>query len=315
MTSTRSAARHDPTAVLSKPPPWPVLEDLHLHTSASDGVLSPTQLVDLVSETSLKIFAVTDHDTTSGLNEAESASKRHSHITYVPGIELSAEVDDSEIHLTCHFIDPANRLLQSELSALVEDRESKAGQIVERLREIGLPLAWDDVVANANGAIGRPHIARAMIAVGYVDSVSDAFDHYLAPGRPAYMSRRKLDGSLALELVHDAGGVATVAHPRTVRDINHVLAVLVPDGLAGIEVYAEKYGSNMIAKYSELADRHGLVKSGGSDYHANGTKNEILPGMNGPPPGTFRALHRRAEKMHGSDSVGYAIDASKLESA
>ena len=224
---------------------------------------------------------------------------------------MSAEIEGSEIHLTCHFIDRLNNALQRELSALVEDRETKAEQIVERLGEMGLPVEWDEIVANAEGAIGRPHIARAMLAAGYVDSISEAFKFYLSPGRPAYVSRRKLDGVHALDLVSGAGGVATVAHPRTVSDIERVLAILAPEGLAGIEVYAEKYGYDLIDRYSNFADSYGLVKSGGSDYHANDTQNEVLPGMNGPPPGTVRELYQRAIDMHGGD-VGHRIDEQRL---
>ncbi len=311
MSDSDSGARHDPRSYLIAPPPWPVQEDLHLHTTASDGVKSPSEIVDHVSQTSLLHFAITDHDTTSGLDEAEKAAAAHSHITFIPGIELSAQVEDTEIHLTCHFIDRGKVALQRELSALVEDRETKAEQIVERLGEMGLPVGWDEITANAEGAIGRPHIARAMLAAGYVDSVADAFRLYLSPGRPAYVSRRKLDGVHALELVNDAGGVATVAHPRTVSNIEHVLAILAPEGLAGIEVYAEKYGYDMIDRYSNLADRYGLVKSGGSDYHANDTQNEVLPGMNGPPPGTVRELYERALDAHGGD-IGHRIDERRL---
>ena len=311
MSDFESGARHDPRSHLIAAPPWPVREDLHLHTTASDGVKTPTQIVDQVSKSSLQLFAITDHDTTSGLDEAEVAAAEHSHITFIPGIELSAQVEGAEIHLTCHFIDRGNCALQRELFALVEDRETKAEQIVERLGEMGLPVGWDEVTANAEGAIGRPHIARAMLAAGYVDSVADAFRLYLSPGRPAYVSRRKLDGVYALELVNGAGGVATVAHPRTVNDIDRVLTILVPEGLAGIEVYAEKYGYDMIDRYSNLAERYGLVKSGGSDYHANDTQNEVLPGMNGPPPGTARQLYQRALDTHGSD-IGHRIDERRL---
>ena len=312
MSASSSGARHDPSAQLAISPPWQVREDLHLHTNASDGVKSPSELVDLVSSTSLTLFAITDHDTTAGLDEAESASLKYPGITFIPGIELSAEVDGAEIHLTCHFIDRHNSEMQSELSALMQDRELKAEQIVDRLGEIGLPVDWEDVVANADGAIGRPHIARAMLARGYVSSVSDAFTRYLSPGRPAYISRRKLGGIRALQLVHDAGGVATVAHPRTVSNVEGVLSTLKPHGLAGIEVYAEKYGTDMIDRYSVLADRFDLVKSGGSDYHANNTVNEIVPGMNGPPPGTVRKLYERALEMHGPGGVGYRLDETKL---
>lgn len=312
MSTSSSGARHDPSEQLTIAPPWSVLEDLHLHTNASDGVKSPTELVELVAKTSLRLFAITDHDTTSGLDEAEAASIKHPGITFIPGIELSAEVNGTEIHLTCHFVDRRNSEMQSELSDLMQDRESKAEQIVDRLRELGLPVDWEDVVANADGAIGRPHIARAMLSRGYVSSVSDAFTRYLSPGRPAYLSRRKLDGKRALELVHTAGGVATVAHPRTVPNVEEVLSILKLHGLAGIEVYAEKYGSDMIDRYSILADRLDLVKSGGSDYHANETINEIVPGMNGPPPGTVRKLYERALTMHGPDGIGYSLDESKF---
>lgn len=312
MSASSSGARHDPSAQLAIAPPWQVREDLHLHTNASDGVLSPTELVELVNATSLRLFAITDHDTTSGLDEAEATSLKYPEITFIPGIELSAEVGGTEIHLTCHFIDSRNSEMQSELSALMQDRESKAEQIVDRLRELGLPVDWEDVVANADGAIGRPHIARAMLARGYVSSVSDAFTRYLSPGRPAYLSRRKLGGIRALQLVHDAGGVATVAHPRTVSNVAEVLSTLKPHGLVGIEVYAEKYGTDMIDRYSVLADRFDLVQSGGSDYHANNTLNEIVPGMNGPPPGTVRKLYERALAMHGPGGVGYRLDETKL---
>lgn len=311
--ASSTGGRHDPGAQLVIAPPWNIEEDLHLHTNASDGVKSPTELVELVATTSLRLFSITDHDTTSGLDEAESASIKHPDITFIPGIELSSEVDGAEIHLTAHFIDRQNSEMQYELMELLEDRASKAEQIVHRLREIGLPIDWEDVIANADGAIGRPHIARAMLARGYVGSVSDAFIRYLSPGRPAYVSRRKLDGIRALQLVHDAGGVATVAHPRTVSNVEKVLSTLKPHGLAGIEVYAEKYGADMIDRYSDLADRFDLVKSGGSDYHANDTINEIVPGMNGPPPGTVLKLYERALKMHGAGGIGYRLDETNLQ--
>ncbi len=311
MSASDSGGRHDPRSSLRVKPSWEVREDLHLHTTASDGTMTPTEVVELVSTTSLRLFSITDHDTTMGLDEAEAASQAHPNITFIPGIELSSAVDDSEIHLTCHFIDRKNAALQRELAALFEDRATKAEQIVDRLNEIGVRISWDDIAENAQGAIGRPHIARAMIAAGYVENVPEAFDRYLSPGRPGYISRRKLDGVHALELVADAGGVATVAHPRTVSGIGHVLSVLAPHGLAGIEVYAEKYGYDLIDRYSAFADRFGLVKSGGTDYHANHTRNEIIPGMNGPPPGTVRELYRRAKDAHG-DRVGYVLDESKL---
>ena len=312
MTASNTGARHDPGAVLGTAPQWPVQEDMHLHTNASDGTVSPAEIVEIVSRSSLRLFAVTDHDTTSGLDEAEAASAVHPDITFIPGIELSAEVNGNEIHLTCHFIDRHNEMLQAELSALLQDREEKAEQIVQRLIHIGLPVSWDEVVANADGAIGRPHIARAMIARGYVETVSDAFSHYCRPANPHSFPDVNSMASTRSSWSATPGGVATVAHPRTVANIGETLATLAPHGLAGIEVYAEKYGGDRIGRYSTLADRYGLVKSGGSDYHANDTVNEIRPGMNGPPPGTARALYERAVATHGIDGVGYQFDPSKL---
>ncbi len=308
--SRDSGARHDPGATLKDAPPWRVEEDLHLHTTASDGAMSPAELVRFLAGTSIRRFSITDHDTTAGFDDAEREANRFVSLTFIPGIELSAQVRSQEIHLTCHFIDRDNADLQRQLSHLVSDRASKAQQIVERLGELGLPISWDSVVANAEGAIGRPHVARAMILAGYVDSVSEAFDRYLSPGKPAHLPRLKVEGRRALELVHGARGVATVAHPRTVADIEMVLDELAPLGLTGIEVYAEKYGPASIQRYSDLADRYGLVKSGGSDYHANDAENEVLPGMNGPPPGTCRALYARALSLHGR--VGCAINEASL---
>ncbi len=274
--------------------------------------MSPSEVVALVRRTSLRVISITDHDTTEGLAEAQECISPWNGLTLIPGVELSTYGHRSEIHLTCHFIDVSNQPLQSTMRALVDDREVRARLMIERLDEIGLPVSWDEVSRRAGGTIGRPHIARAMIDAGYVASIAEAFDRYLSDGRPAHVPRMKLDVFEALNLVHAAGGVATVAHPRTVEGLDELIGDLVDAGLAAIEVYAEKYGAEEVMKYHEMARRYGIIESGGTDYHANGIPNEVLPGMNGPPRETARLLYERATEMHGESGVGARFDADAL---
>lgn len=309
--SSGSGDRHDSNAVAVSPS-WNVEVDLHLHTTASDGLKSPTEIVDMAGERSLRLISITDHDTTDSLAEAAVAARKWEGLTLIPGVELSTYTANTEVHLTCHFIDSTDRALQGMLSRLVRDRETKAQQIVDRLISLGVEITWEEVKSRANGTIGRPHIARALISSGYVGSVSEAFDRYLDGGRPAYVSRMKLDTFEGLDLIHAAGGVATVAHPRTVGGLESLIGPLADAGLVGLEVYAEKYDSEMMMKFAEMADAHGLIRSGGTDYHANGTPNEVLPGANGPPPETGRLLYERALMMHGEDGVGSRFDLGSL---
>ena len=308
--SRTRGARHD-----SETPPvtptWRVTTDLHLHSNASDGTLAPAALIDLVASRGISVAALTDHDTTAGLSEAQAAAERHPRLTLIPGVEITATIDTAELHLTCHFIDPANPELQSALKRITDDRLTRAKQMVERLAELGISLDWDHILASSGTAVGRPHIGRAIVAAGHATTLQHAFSELLNPGQHAYVPRAKFDIFDALTVVHTAGGVATVAHPRTARDLHLVIGNLADAGLAGIEVYAEKYDAEQIGYYADMADRHGLVKSGGTDYHANGALNETKPGMNGPPPGTAKLLYERAIQMHG-DRVGTKFNPEDL---
>jgi predicted metal-dependent phosphoesterase TrpH len=298
-----SASRYDATA---EPyvPSWPVEVDLHLHTTASDGVLTPTQLIERVAAAGLRVAAISDHDTTAGVDEAMSAAERHPSLTIIPAIEFGARTDETEVHLLGHFIDHCNTALQDAVRAFREYRVDAARQMVQKLASLGLPVSWERVQELAGGSVGRPHIARAMVEAGHVETVAEAFDRYIGDNGPARIPRPKLAPVDALELVHKAGGVGTVAHPRTVKDVEQMLPSLAEAGLAGIEVYAEKYGAGMHEHYLELAEKFGLVPSGGTDYHAFGSKNEVEPGMSGPPPDTAARLFERACAMHGGN-VGF----------
>ena len=176
--------------------------------------------------------------------------------------------------------------------------------MVDRLAELQRPVSWDRVVELAGGSVGRPHIARAMVEAGHVETVAEAFERYIGEKGVARVPRPKLHPVAALELIHSAGGVGVVAHPRTVNLLDELVIQLVDAGLAGIEVYAEKYASRRRDGYLDIATRHGLVPCGGTDYHAQGTVNEVTPGTNGPPPDTAANLLARAIEAHGAQ-IGF----------
>ncbi len=281
-------------------PPWPVEVDLHLHTTASDGTLSPSQLIErIASTTKLKVLAITDHDATEGVDEALATARAYPYLRVIPGIEFGTEDEDSEVHLLGYFIDYRSADLQATLRRFREERVEAARQTVRKLAGLGVNISWDRVRELAGGSVGRPHIARAMLEGGYVLSVSEAFERYLGTDGPARVPRPKLAPLDALDLVHRLGGVAAVAHPRTVKHVELAVSRLAAGGLAGIEVYAEKYGSEEQERYRSLARMYGLVECGGSDYHAFGNENEVVPGISGPPPETPRLLLDRARAMHG----------------
>jgi len=281
-------------------PEWPVEVDLHLHTTASDGTLAPRKLIDQVAATTLRVVAVTDHDSTEGLDEAIKASANYPQLAVVPGIEFGTATGDSELHLLGYFIDAANPTLQRKLVQFRSERIDAARAMVNRLAELRRPVSWERVVELAGGSVGRPHIARAMIEAGHVETVAEAFDRYIGDKGVARVPRPKLHPVEALELVHSAGGIGVVAHPRTVDRLDELVKQLAGAGLAGIEVYAEKYAGRRRDTYLDIATRYDLVPSGGTDYHASGAENEVMPGTNGPPPDTAAKLLARAAETHGA---------------
>ena len=216
-----------------------------------------------------------------------------------PGIELGTSDEESELHLLGYFIDPDNTVMQSKLEQFRVERVEAARAMVNRLAEIKRPVSWERVVEMASGSVGRPHIARAMVEAGHVETVAEAFDRYIGEKGVARVPRPKLHPVAALEMIHAAGGIGVIAHPRTVNKLDNLVKQLVDVGLAGIEVYAEKYASDRRDEYLDIATRYDLVPSGGTDYHALGAKNETTPGTNGPPPDTVSKLLAKARATHG----------------
>ena len=260
------------------------LVDLHLHTTASDGRLTPTQLVELAAEQGLRVIAVTDHDTTEGLEESFLATDSFPQLRIIPGIELSADVPAGEVHVLGYFIRYQDPDFQQTLKGLRAGRLERARGMVEKLRELGLELEWSRVQEIAgDGAVGRPHIALAMVERGYIAHTGEAFDKYLGRNGPAYVERHKLTPADSVRLITGVGGVAVLAHPTYVLDLESALEELKEAGLSGMEVHYAQYSKETVRELADTAERHGLLPCGGSDYHGLGAPGECLPGTLGPP--------------------------------
>jgi 3',5'-nucleoside bisphosphate phosphatase len=239
--------------------------DLHMHSTASDGSRSPTDVVRAARRAELSAIALTDHDTVSGLDEARAAGAELG-IRIVNGVELSAVEGESETHLLgLHLQDTA--VLDRGLAELREMRGRRAATIVERLQALGVQITLDDVLLQSReGAIGRPHVARALVADGWASDQRDAFDRYLGAGRPAYVAKDQLGMREAIAMVHAAGGLAVLAHPGAAgtRERLESLAAL---GMDGVEVKHPSHSSADTQRLRALAEQLGLICSGGSDWH------------------------------------------------
>ena len=277
-----------------------VQADLHLHTTFSDGNLTPTQIVDLCAAKGIRHAAITDHDSTEGIGEALMASRRHRDLEIIVGVELSTDVPGSEIHLLGYFLDHEDPGLQGALRAFRDGREGRARRMVERLAELDVPVSWERVEELSDGgAIGRPHIAQAMVEAGYVEYPKDAFDRYLGRNGPAYVERVRLTPAEAVRMVVENGAVPVMAHPTFsvphmdddgIAELHGILVELRGEGLAGVEVYYGRYEPDVVALLKSMADELGLIPCGGSDYHASGNPGEARPGDVGPPASSVEAL-------------------------
>ena len=270
--------------------------DLHLHTLASDGRLSPTELVRLAASQGLRTIAVTDHDTTDGLSEAFEAAKEFPSLRIIPGIELSADVPGDEVHVLGYFINPEDAELQAELQRFRAGRVDRAKTMVEKLAQLGIHVEWARVQHFAgDGAVGRPHIAMALVEAGYCQEPKDAFPEYLGRNGLAYVERVKLTPAEAVGMIRRAGGAAVLAHPAYMNDMEAGIANLSGIGLAGMEVHYAKYRDDTIRQLGRLARQYELIPCGGSDYHGMGNSDECLPGENGPPLDSVAKLESAAE--------------------
>lgn len=254
--------------------------DLHAHTTASDGAVGPAAAVEAAHAAGLAALAITDHDTLAGIPEAARRADELG-LRLVPGVELSVHQGDGEVHLLGLHIRDVERL-QDELERFRALRADRARAIVTRLQALGVPVSMDRVLAIAGGgAIGRPHIARALMEGGWVHDRREAFDRYLGTGRPAYVEKERLEVAAGVALIHGAGGIAVLAHPGAEgrRERLESLAAL---GLDGVEVRHPSHSAEDVKRLGALAEYLALVPSGGSDWHGARAGGRVLGAMQVP---------------------------------
>ena len=248
--------------------------DLHTHTTASDGLLGARALIAEAGARSVSLLAVTDHDTTASVDEAVRAGG-NAGIEVWPAVELSCDVEAGEVHVLGYFVDHRLDWFQALLERLREGRLHRAERMVERLTALGAPVAFTRVEElAAGGAIGRPHVARALVEAGWVRDVAEAFDRYIGRNGPAYIERLKVTPADAVAIVQSAGGLAVLAHPSWAQG-DGLVPELVAAGLDGIEVYYPDHSPALVEHYAGLARHHGLLITGGTDFHGGALATRV----------------------------------------
>lgn len=243
--------------------------DLHTHTTASDGLLSPTQLVQRALYCDLDVLAICDHDSVAGLAEAEVACEGTA-LILVPGCELSASHEGLDVHILAYWVDRTDPVLLEQLELLRAARSRRAERMVAELHDAGISIALDEVLALSDGgAVGRSHVARALVESGEAQTVGDAFRRYLGRGKPFYVPKESHPPAEVVAAVREAGAVPVLAHPG-VTGADALVPVLVDAGLLGIEAYHAEHTAEQREHYAELAQELGLLVTGGSDYHGLG---------------------------------------------
>ena len=268
--------------------------DLHTHTIASDGALTPRALVRKAFEHGVRVLAITDHDSTEGIAEAREEAARHPGLTIVPGLEINCDVEGSEVHILGYLVDHDAPWFQEFLSEQRRERTARVHRLAERLAELGMPIDPAEVFAVAGeGAPGRPHVAQVMVQRGYVKSVREAFDKYLRSDGPANVPRRRLTPAGAVDVIRRARGVPVFAHPG-LADRDAMIPALVEAGLQGIETYYAEHSTQQVRAYLELCRRFDLVATGGSDFHGPHTGRTNPPGTPPVPLAAWEGIQARA---------------------
>ncbi|MCM3784243.1 PHP domain-containing protein [Neobacillus mesonae] len=246
--------------------------DLHTHTLASDGMQSPSENVRLASDRGLSAVAITDHDTVSGVAEALKAGEQYG-IKVVPGVEISTRAGGKDIHVLGYYVDIQDRAFLERLETLRRTREERNLRILNKLTELGLHLTMEEVISVMNRpldkdeTIGRPHIADAMVHKGYVQNMREAFDLYLAEGKPGFVSVPRVAPEEAFDWIREAGGTPVLAHPGLYGDDELVIQIIEQGQPEGIEVYHSDHGPDEEERYNAMAVKYGLIITGGSDFH------------------------------------------------
>jgi predicted metal-dependent phosphoesterase TrpH len=249
--------------------------DLHTHSTYSDGRLTPTELVERAVSRGLEVLALTDHDCTDGIAEALKAVQKHPRLLFIPGVELSTDVPHEEVHVLGYFLDWQNRRFQGRLDRLRRSRLERGQKMLAKLKRLGIEISWHRVQELAgDGAVGRPHIALAMMEAGHISSLEEAFDRYLGRNGPAYVEREKITPTEAVQLLTDASALPVLAHPRDLQNLDSLLLELKQAGIIGMEAYYQDYDQQAIERLLAIARQHDLLPLGGSDFHGIGSARE-----------------------------------------
>ena len=249
--------------------------DLHLHTLFSDGTFTPEELVLRAQNTGLACIALTDHDSVEGCERAAAACAKVQ-MDFIPGAELTAEHEDTEVHILGYFLDTKNKVLLDRIAKFQAVRQSRINEMCAALNRLGIPLKAESVFALANcKSPGRPHVARALVKEKLIGNLDEAFEKYLKKGRPAWVPKTKMSALESVELIHQAGGLAVMAHPGLNRT-DDIIPALVEAGLDGIECFHTKHSTVMAERYLEIAEKYHLLVTGGSDCHGFSKKQPLI---------------------------------------
>ena len=272
--------------------------DLHIHSTTSDGKLTPAEVVGEAARRGLKFISLTDHDTVDGIAPALAAAKNHPALKLIPGVEISTDIPSGEAHVLGYFIDYTGGELAAALARFRNSRLNRARGMVAKLAELGVHLDWARVEQIAGDSVmGRPHIAQALLEKGYIDSFRQAFADYIGRNGPAYVEREKITPAQAVALIVRSGGLASLAHPFTVSDPEAMIIELKAAGLAGLEAYYNGYDRDETETLVNLARKHNLVTTGGSDFHGLEASESPIGGIDLPLE-AVEQLIARARRMN-----------------
>ncbi len=262
--------------------------DLHTHTTASDGTHTPQQLVSRAARLAVKIIAITDHDSTAGVPEAQVAGERLG-VEVIAGVEINTDVPGAEVHILGYFVDPDHGELNAELARIREGRVDRARRMADALTGMGAPVRFERILQIAGeGSVGRPHVAQALLEAGHVATFGEAFEKYIGRNSPAYVERMKFTPAEACGLIRRAGGVPVLAHPvffdrygaiKSSFNLEAMLAETIAAGLLGIETYYPNYDAITVEYLLGIARRYGLVVTGGTDFHGMKPNEPDLGGV------------------------------------
>jgi predicted metal-dependent phosphoesterase TrpH len=271
--------------------------DLHVHSTASDGKLSPQAVVEKAASLDLKYIALSDHDTVDGIIPALQAARAFPELKVIPAVEISTDTSEGQAHVLGYFIDYTSAELAEALNRFRNSRLRRAQVMIARLRDMGINIEWERVKEIAgDGSVGRPHIAQAMMEKKHIESFAEAFDKYIGYGCPAYVERDKMTPVEAVELIVRSGGLPVLAHPNTVTNPEKLVISLKTAGLAGIEAYYKDYDAEETAQLVNMADRHKLIATGGTDYHGIDDETEVMLGGVDVPIEAVERLTALADK-------------------